>query len=252
MIRGGLLVRGKFAERILSDGPAVTPAKAVPRYMLRQGSGAWVFSVNCLEGTIADEKGLHYVEYLLKNPAPDPIHAIQLQSAVCEVRPGSGGIFEITDPDTGKRITLSRTAQLQERNLNIDDREPNRRIWSIRRSLLSTIDDTTITEMEREEARVELADIDNVLNSMAFRDKSNAAKTYDRIRQALNRLLKNLDAKKTKDGRKDPAYAALSEHIRLHIVKANRRHSVNRTSRTLTGTAQTFIYDRPDGVVWSD
>ena len=246
-----------IAFRLLSQGvPPVfaddEPKRPRPRYMLRQGSGAWLFTVDGRDGNIADEKGLRYVEYLFKNPSTVPIHAIDLQANVCEVKAGNGGLFEIIDPVTGKRITLSKTARIQERNLSIDDRENIRRIWKIRHDWQAISNDESATEMERTEAREEVAAIDTVLNSMAFRNKSNAAKDYDRIRQAITRLRKNLDAKTTKDGRKDPAYAALSEHIRLYLVESSRRYSGTRTSRTRAGTAQTFIYERPDDVIWSD
>lgn len=162
------------------------------------------------------------------------------------------GVTEIVDPDSGERFTLSRTARIQERNLSIDDRDAKRRIWQIRQTWQRIIDDETATNMEREEAKAEKTKIDEALASTAFRDKSNAAKTYDRIRQAITRLLKHLDATKTKDGEKDPTYEALAEHIRQHLIGPSRRYSGTRTSRTRTGTAQTFMYERPEGVVWSD
>lgn len=251
------LDQSDIAFRVLSQGG--TPvfaeeasARPRPRYMLRQGSGAWLFTVNGLDGNIADEKGLRYVEYLFKNPPPAPVHAIQLQADVCEVEPGKGGIVEIVDPDSGERITLSRTARMQERNLSIDNREANRRIWKIRRTWQSIVDDESASEVERDEAREQLASLDKVLSSWALREKSNASKSYDRIRQAVNRLLTHLDAKTTKDGKKDPAYSALAEHIRRHMVETSRRYSGKRTSRTRAGTAQTFMYERPDGVIWAD
>jgi len=230
----------------------ISAAPSVPSYMLRQGCGVWVFAVNGLEGSIIHMVGLHYVEYLFKNPPAEPIHAIDLQACVSEVEPGSGGIFEVVDPDTGERITLPRTARIQERNLSADDREANKIIWRIRSSWQVIADDESVTEMERNEARDELAKLDTILNSKALRDTSNAARTNDRIRQAINRLLKHLEAKTIKGGGKDPAYAALAEHIRLYLLKASKRYSGNRTSRTRTGTAQTFMYERPDGVIWSD
>jgi hypothetical protein len=256
-IRESALVRSDMAERLFGDGPATTaqsvlPSRRAPCYLLRQGSGAWVFAVNGLDGTIADEKGLRYVEYLFKNPPSAPIHAIQLQADVCEVEPGKGGIVEIVDPDSGERITLSRTARIQERNLSIDNRESNRRIWKIRQSWQAIVDDEAVTELERVEAREQLASLDKLLSSWAMREKSNAAKTYDRIRQAITRLLAHLDAKTTKDGKNDPAYVALAEHIRVHLVETSRRYSGKRTSRTRAGTAQTFMYERPDGVIWAD
>ena len=228
------------------------PHPSRPRFLLRQGIGHWLFTVDGLDGHIADEKGLQYVEYLFKNPPAEPIHATDLQAEVCEMDTNAEGVTEIVDPDSNERIVLSRNARLQERNLSIDDRDAKRRIWRIRQSWQRIIDDDKATAMERDEARTEKAKIDEVLASKALRDKGNAAKTYDRIRQAITRLRKHLDAKKTKDGEKDPAYEALADHIRQHLSAASRRYSGTRTSRTRTGTAQTFMYARPDGVVWSN
>ena len=251
------LTEAKLVFHVLADGgipqfPAAETLLPAARFMLRQGRGAWHFTIDGLSGTIADEKGLHYVEYLFKNPPEAPIHATALQAEVCEMDINAEGVTEIVDPDSGERITLSRTAHLKEHNLSIDDRDIKRRIWSIRRSWQRIIDDQTVTDMERDEARAEVAKLDDFLNSKALRDTSNAAKTYDRIRQAITRLLKNLDAKKTKDGEKDPAYEALANHIQQHLRLASSRYSGTRTSRTRTGTAQTFTYERPAGVVWSD
>ena len=251
------LTEAKLALHVLADGgvpqfPAAETLLPAARFMLRQGRGAWHFTIDGISGTIADEKGLHYVEYLFKNPPEAPIHAADLQAEVCEMDTNAEGVTEIVDPDSGERITLSRTARLQEHNLSIDDRDANQHIWRIRRSWQRIIDDQAATDMERDEARAEKDKIDGVLASKALRDTSNAAKTYDRIRQTITRLLKHLDAKKTKDGEKDPAYEALANHIRLHLSAASRRYSGTRTSRTRTGTAQTFMYERPEGIVWSD
>ena len=251
------LTEAKLALHVLADGgvpqfPAAETLLPAARFMLRQGRGAWHFTIDGISGTIADEKGLHYVEYLFKNPPEAPIHATDLQSEVCEMDTNAEGVTEIVDPDSGKRITLSRTARLQEHNLSIDDRNAKRRIWQILQSYQRIIDDQAATDMERDEARAEKDKIEGVFASKAFRDTSNAAKTYDRIRQAISRLLKHLDANKTKDGEKDPAYEALANHIRQHLSLASSRYSGTRTSRTRTGTAQTFMYERPEGIVWSD
>jgi hypothetical protein len=222
-----------------------------PLYMLRQGSGHWLFTIDGHDGSIRDCKGLRYVEYLFKNPS-EPIHATRLEAEVREVNESKDGVTEIADPNSGKRITLPLNACIQEHNLSCDNRDAKRRIWQLRKELQRIIDDPTVTNMEKDEAQAEKAKLDKVLTSAVFRDKTNAAKSYDRIRQAINRLLGQLDVKKTKDGDKYPAYKALAEHIQQYVMSVSSRYSGKRNSRTRTGTAQTFVYERPAGMVWSD
>ena len=62
------------------------------------------------------------------------------------------GLPEITDPTTGRKITLESHARLQERSLALDDREAMRRLYKKQKELESILDDDSSSEPEKAEA----------------------------------------------------------------------------------------------------
>ena len=251
---GDYELRKRFGQPAQEEDPKqdTKPVAAPPRFMLRRGSGQWTFVCDGLSGFTDDWKGMHYVEYLLKNPPQQPIHATELEAQVCDTNPATAGITEIINPATGKVEPLLRTASLQERNLGIDDREANRAAWKDRKACQQIIEDTEASEAERRDAQREQDEISKKLNSAALSYKANAAKLYDRIRKVINRVCDKLGEKRTKEGDTDPAYEAFAEHIRMYLIARSKRFCGSSTSRQRTKTAQTFTYEPPDGVIWSD
>jgi|GEM_PF-313705 hypothetical protein len=256
---GDCLLRIVYESGSVICAPAVSsPPAAVatndngPRYCLRQHRRNWEIVFNGERTSIGNEKGLSIVEYLLKNPSDEPIHVCDIEAEVCEVNANTNGILEIEDPETGKKITLGRNARLQERNLSIDDKDGNQQLWLIRKKYAAVEDDPKANDMERQEARQAIDQIDEYLNKPVAARASNATKAYDRVRQAITRLMKSLTSYRDNKGNKDRVYLAFANHLQKHLIEPSARYSGTRSSRTRAQVAQTFTYEPPAGVTWSD
>jgi len=230
----------------------IAPEAPGPPFRLRQFRGNWEIVFDGERASIGHEKGLSLVEYLLKNPPKQPIHVCDIEAEVCDVKADKKGIPVIEDPETGETITLGRHTRLQERNLSLDDQDGARRLWQIRRKYAAVEDDSDANETERREARQLVEQIDEHLSKTVASQKNNATKAYDRVRQAITRLMKNLTSFQDNKGKGNGVYHAFADHLQKHLIDPSSRYSGTRSSRIRTQVAQTFTYEPPDGVSWSD
>jgi len=256
---GDCLLRIVYETGSVVCVPAVSPPPAAvatedpgPRYRLRQFRGNWEIVFDGERASIGHEKGLSLVEYLLKNPPKEPVHVCDIEAEVSDVKTNKNGMAEIVDPETGEKITLGRNARLQERNLSMDESDGVRRLWQIRRKYAAVEDDPDASEIERREASRIVEQIDEHLSKAVVAQTSNAAKAYDRVRQAITRLVKNLTAFQDNQGNGNGVYHAFAEHLQKYLIEPSSRYSGSRSSRTRAQVAQTFTYEPPDGVTWSD
>jgi len=127
-----------------------------------------------------------------------------------------------------------------------------RRLWQIRRKYAAVEDDPDASEIERREASRIVEQIDEHLSKAVVAQTSNTAKAYDRVRQAITRLVKNLTAFQDNQGNGNGVYHAFAEHLQKYLIEPSSRYSGSRSSRTRAQVAQTFTYEPPDGVTWSD
>lgn len=229
-----------------------TQHSPTPLFSLRQFRGTWELVFDGEKASIKHEKGLLLVEYLLKNPPQQPVHVCEIEAEVCAVTADESGITVIEDPETGERITLGRNSQFHERNLGLDDQACADRLWQIRRKSAAVEDDPDASELERQEASQLIEQIDEYLRKSVASQTSNAAKACDRVRKAISRLIRNLNEFKDNQGNGNDVYHAFADHLQKHLIEPSSRYSGTRSSRTRAKVAQTFTYEPPEGVTWSD
>src|SRR6266566_1346912 len=92
-----------------------------PRYALRKHLGYWELTFEGQKAILKHEQGIAYVAYLLLNPPPEPIHALDLATRIAVLSGKKIGIAEITDPNSGRRVLLESQARIQERSPSLDD-----------------------------------------------------------------------------------------------------------------------------------
>jgi hypothetical protein len=225
-----------------------------PYYKLKQYSGNWEIVFAGQKANIGHKKALLIVDYLLKNPPPpaQPVHVCEIEAETRIIKPNDSGIFEIEDPETGEKITLGRKDRFQERNLSMDVTDSARKLWQIRKKYEAVMNDLSANEMERQEAVQCVEQIDEHLTKTVAVQSSNAVKAYDRVRKALGRFVKELNEFKDNQGQHNPVYLDFADHLEEFLIKPSTRYSKGRQSRTRAQVAQTFTYEPPEDVIWTD
>ena len=107
-----------------------------PRYLLRKGLKAWRLVFDGQETVLPDEKGVYYVAELLKHPPEMPLHVSELAA-----RAFGDAVIE------------------GQRNLASDDAETFAEMRKSRGQHQAVLDDDEALDVEKEEARNELARI---------------------------------------------------------------------------------------------
>jgi len=162
---------------------------------------------------------MFYIAYLLTHPN-EPIHALDLISKIPQIYRHQLGLPEITDPATGKKITLQSHARLQERSLALDDREALRRLWKEQKKLELILDDESSTEPERAEALRELAALTDFTSKSTKTAIGASARATHTVRVALKRLLTSLRRNP------DKSRSSFADHLNHFLVlPSSARHS---------------------------
>jgi 7-cyano-7-deazaguanine synthase in queuosine biosynthesis len=211
-----------------ADGAgAAVPAEAAgvaPRYVLRKGMKPWKVVFDGAEDVLDDEKGLHYVAYLLKNP--NAIHGVDLAAKI-----------------SGRSI-------IQEANLSGDGDAAMREIRREALELMGVLRSEHESDEAKEKARGRLEELAEVRKAVGKGPASGAEKAVRAVRRAIDRLRTKLLAAKARDGGPHPVFRPFGEHVEKHIWIPSSRYSGGRRARTLAGVAGFFTYEAPDGVSW--
>jgi hypothetical protein len=240
-----------FAELSPHPSPAA-PLKPKPRFSLRKHLGIWHLTFDGQEAFIRHERGLLYVHWLLYHPDETPIHAIDLMAKIPEIYRQQLGLPAITDPLTGKTVTLDSRARLQERSLALDDRQSMRALYKKQKELEALLDSDDASEPEKAEALRELEQLYGWQRHHANGSNDAANRTSHTVRTAIARLHQHL--RRAAD--QDPAQAAVlrsfTEHVRTHILIPSGRYRGHRGLSATAGLGASLRCEAESGITWSD
>jgi hypothetical protein len=148
-----------------------------PRYLLRRGFQGWRLVFDGKETGLWDEKAVSCVAVLLLDPPPEPMHGSELAHRAL-------GDAVIED----------------QWNLGRDDAERAREMAAARRRCQAVIEDDGASEVERQEARVELEEIEDWARKHMRGTEGNEQRQVRAIRQNIRRLLEKLRTAREPNG----------------------------------------------------
>ncbi len=218
-------LRGGNAES-LKAGP-LRGDGAEPRYLLRKGLHAWRLVFEGKESALPLEKGVAYVAVLLLDPPVEPMHGAELA-----YRAFGDAVVE------------------GQRNLGMDDAETARGVAEARGKCRAVLDDPKASEMERDEARAELEEIEAWARKHLRGTEGNEQRQVRAIRQAIRRLLDKLRDARGAQGEPDEVLRAFGGHLERYLWWPSGRAGRGRNARVRAGLAGRFTYEPPEGVRW--
>ena len=221
-----------------------------PKYSLRKGAGFWELTFNGRQAAFKHDQGAAYVAYLLLNPPPEPLHALDLATRIAVLH-GKPGAAEIADPATGHTVLLLADARIQERSPELDNAIAMRAVLRKQEQLEALLEDEDQIEPVRAEAQRELIALYDYEKTSGPKVRDSAQKAVRAVRMAIkrfyNRLLKSRDA----DGNPHPVLRAFATHLEKYLLLPSARHAVARGRRTRSELAGRFTYEPPPGLTWS-
>jgi len=254
------LTRAGLEFKVLDSTPVaafpVLENKPASPYRIAKLDKAWRIVFNGKDEVFPDMKGMQIIARLLKNPPNAPIHVLELESAVHGSKPlCQSHILDNDEDDGGEDNNASAreqsspffiAEQLQELNLNMDSKEIYGTLLLARSKLKKISEDPKASKKTREDAETKIAQIDAFRRSGGPKHVDQPSKAYDRVRQQFNRILKKLNSSKSQPLKK------FADHLENHLLAPSRRYSGTSRSRAKAKVAQTFTYEPPPGVVWTD
>jgi hypothetical protein len=198
---------------------------------------------------LPDDRAVNLVEYLLKHPADEAIHAIQLENLVDGVPllDGWGGIGQAEENGNVPVAVGSVGGVVQEasgRKLAGKDTLPALRAEYI--ELRATVDDETLSPEEREAARGKLSEMAKA-SSQGGKFVDQASRAADRVRKQIKALIKELMEAEKSRGTPNDVLRAFGKHLEDHLWLP----SVGFKNRIgVTGKPGCYTYDPPDDVRW--
>jgi hypothetical protein len=195
-----------------------------PRYALEKSPGVWRLTFAGAEAHLKEEKGLHYVAYLLANP--EPIHCTDLAQRVF-----------------GHTI-------IQEASLSGDAEPTVRKIRAEAAEMVEIINDPFSTEDEKEEARTALESLARAQTAVTRRSVNAAEKTVRAVQQAVRRFLNKLHSSAGRQTRPEPVLKAFGDHLQKYLWVPSSRYCGVRRTRSVSGVAGVITYEPPKSLTW--
>jgi len=215
-------------------------------YRLAMGHKVWNLVFQGQREVMADERAIRLVEYLLKNPPDEAIHASVLENHVdgSPVIAGMGGIERqtgggleclvggVVQEATGKKL-MGNAGVLLKKKLQ---------------ELRADADNETLPASEREAAREEIAELLQA-NARGGKLKGEAEQSVERVRKAIKRFIGELRKAEISKGKPNAVLRAFGDHLEQHLWIP----SMGRKGRTgASGRPGCFIYEPPAGVTWKE
>jgi 7-cyano-7-deazaguanine synthase in queuosine biosynthesis len=207
-------------------------AKDPNEYRLTKDLGWWQLVFKGESAVVRDDRAVTFLNYLLKNPPDEPMHATELEVRALGAPVVNGEVKGVVQEATGATLTSGDNTILR-RKL---------------RELKAASEDETLPESERRNAAEE---IEKLLEaSMADKPRNGeAARAAERVRKALSRLIGELKATKDSQGNPHRVLCPFARHLEdcvyLPSVGGKKRAGA-------VGRAGCFTYMPPDGVKWKD
>lgn len=217
-------------KRFLSKSGLATNLNAMqgPQYALQYRGGVWKIIFDYQAAEWKNEKGMHLINYMLKNQIGEMIYGTDLADKVA-----------------GR-------SKIQELSLGKDDAERRQALQKKARTLYETMADPTTPENERTIAREQFEDLADSQSLIGRRPETNAEKIVRAVRKAILRLHEHLEIESGKKGGPNHVYGRLAEHLKQCIIIPSQRYGSHQGARNLAGVAGCFIYEAPTGIQWAD
>ena len=222
-------------------------------YRLWKGDGWWNLVFQGERDVIDHDRGVELIEYLLKHPPDEAIHASALESLVdgSPLADGAGAI-EVDahgsgNGDGGGEVALGGV---------IEEGAGKKLMGSITLPALraeltghrKAMEDTTLPQEERDDAKRKLNELLQA-HLRGGKVGGAAGRAVDRVRKAIKGKIdewKELERSKGKPNKAVQAFAAhLEQYLWLPSMGGRGRAGAS-------GRPGCFIYERPAGVVWKD
>ncbi len=216
-------------------------------YRLGRGYKVWNLVFAGKREVMADERAVALVEYLLKHPPEAAMHATVLENRVdgnpvadafAAVERGGNreesgsSLGGVVQEGTGKKLMGGQGVILKQKLAQVQ----------------ADIDDPTLPESEREEARQERAELLSA-KGQGGRMVAGAEKSVDRVRKAIRNLIVYLKTAEVTRGKPNAMLRAFGEHLETHLwlPSMGAKNRLGAASRP-----GCFTYERPAGVTWRD
>jgi hypothetical protein len=229
-----VVIRTKFQRkqetrlREKADGPGC--------YRLRRSLKNWRLVFKGGDEVLPDERGVALIEYLLKNPLDEPIHATILETKIDGVATDTG----IPGADIGGIIQ-----EASGKKLNTGDNTLLKRKLA---ELKEAMEDELSPESERSKARDEFEELVHEA-SHGPKMPSAAGRVADRVRKAIRRLIDELLEAKLGNGLPNTVLREFGEHLEQHVWLPSMG---GRGRIGAAGNPGCYTYNRPAGVKWRD
>ena len=194
-----------------------------------------------------NERGVELVNYLLKHPPDEAIHASELENLVdgSPMIDGAGAVE--TEQWRGGDIGHVATALVEATGKKLTGE-----LGTILKKKLAEQreirDDESLSLEQREAAEQQ---IDELLKAHSRGGKavSGAQKAVDRVRKAIKALTKELRTAELSKGQPNEVLRAFGEHLDQHLWLPSMG---GRGRAGAAGRPGCFTYERPKGVIWRD
>jgi hypothetical protein len=225
-------------------------------YRLWRGDGWWNLVFQGKRDVIEDERGVELIEYLLKNPPDEPIHASELEQlvdgapladrATAVDLEGHGG----EDDDANGNGHFSIGGQVVERTgkklmgAAISSPKLKEKVAELKHDM----EDDSLPEEEREAAKEEWRGLLQAY-SKGGKVGGQAALAVDRVRKAIKPKIDEWKKLERTKGKPNAVVQAFGKHLEECLWLP----SMGGKGRAgAYGKAGCFTYVPPDGVIWKD
>jgi hypothetical protein len=133
----------------------------------------------------------------------------------------------------------------------MDDAESAVKMAAARRRCQAVIEDDGASEVERQEARAELEDIEDWARKHMRGTEGGEQRQVRAIRQLIRRLLERLGTARNEHGEPDKVLRAFGEHLERYLLLPSGRGRHGRKAAVRSRLAGRFTYEPPQGVKWS-
>ena len=211
-------------------------------YRLEKGYRAWGLVFRGEPDVVGDERAVDLVDWLLKNPLDEAIHASVLENKVdgSPLADGAGAVEgDGTAVDLGGVIEEASGRKLM----------GSITLPALRKELAGhrqAMNDETLPQAERDDAERRLKVLVNAYSSGGVVAEG-AAQAVERVRKAIGGLIEGLKRANRADGQPNATLRGFGEHLEEYLWRRSRGA---RGRAVTSGRAGCFIYEPPPGVVW--
>lgn len=220
-------------------------------YRLWRGDGWWNVVYGGEWDVVEDDRGAELIEYLVKHPADEQIHAEVLERMV-DGAPLAGGVGAVeTDGEHGNGsgesgfVVGGAIVEAAGRKLMGGTGEILKRKLAELRAIR---DDERLTPEEREAARTEIS---GLLSGYAAGGKigGQAAAAADRVRKAIKGKINEWAKLERTKGKPNKIVQAFAAHLEQHLWLPSMGGRGRAGASTRPGC---YTYEPPAGVIWRD